>query len=71
VPRRAIEAADCHPLSGRRFAPGHQAAATDTSRQKLRFLRSVRLIRSLVRPPITRRTAPAFPQAPFPQRTVS
>jgi hypothetical protein len=27
VPRRAIGAADCHPLSVRRFAPGHQSAA--------------------------------------------
>jgi hypothetical protein len=34
VPRRAIGAADSHPLSARRFAPVHQAAEADVIRPK-------------------------------------
>jgi hypothetical protein len=34
VPRRAIGAADSHPLSARRFAPVHQAAEADVVRPR-------------------------------------
>jgi hypothetical protein len=45
VPRRAIGAASSHPPAGWRFAPSHHANAAGMSRRKLRFLRSMRLIR--------------------------
>jgi SAM-dependent methyltransferase len=44
VPRRAIGAADCHPLSVRRFASSHHADAAGMPVRKLRPFRSTRLI---------------------------